>query len=52
VKTLQGEITFDANGDLASRVVSIFQVHFDPNYPSTDVIHQFRYIGVAPADDT
>jgi branched-chain amino acid transport system substrate-binding protein len=51
VKTLQGEITFDANGDLASRVVSIFQVHLDPNYPPTDVIHQFKYIGVAPAND-
>jgi len=52
VKTLQGEISFDANGDLASRVVSIFQVHYDPKYPPTDVIHQFKYIGVAPADDT
>jgi branched-chain amino acid transport system substrate-binding protein len=52
VKTLQGEISFDANGDLASRVVSIFQVHLDPNYPPTDVIHQFKYIGAAPANDS
>jgi branched-chain amino acid transport system substrate-binding protein len=52
VKTLQGDITFDANGDLASRVVSIFQVHLDPAYPPTDVIHQFKYIGVAPANDS
>jgi branched-chain amino acid transport system substrate-binding protein len=52
VKTLQGEISFDANGDLASRVVSIFQVHYDPNYAPTDVIHQFKYIGVAPVDDS
>jgi branched-chain amino acid transport system substrate-binding protein len=52
VKTLQGEVTYDANGDLASRVVSIFQVHYDPNFPPTDVIHQFKYIGVAPSDDS
>jgi ABC-type branched-subunit amino acid transport system substrate-binding protein len=52
VQTLQGEIGFDANGDLESRVVSVFQVHFDANYPPGDVIHQFKYIGAAPAEDT
>jgi len=52
VQTLQGEISYDANGDMLSKVVSVFQVHFDPNYPPGDVIHQFRYVGVAPAENT
>ena len=52
VKTLQGDISFDANGDLQSRVVSVFQVHFDPKYPANDVIHQFKYIGLAPAEQS
>ena len=52
VKTLQGEIAFDSNGDLESRVVSVFQVRYDANYPSGDVIHQFKYIGSAPAENS
>ena len=52
MKTLQGEISFDANGDLQSRVVSVFQVHLDPKYPANDVIHQFKYIGLAPAEQS
>jgi branched-chain amino acid transport system substrate-binding protein len=48
VKTLQGEVSFDANGDLASRIVSVFQIQRDPAYPATDVIHQFKYVGEAP----
>ena len=50
VKTLQGDLAFDANGDLESHVVSVFQVKFDPNYPPTDVVHQFKYVGAAPSD--
>ena len=45
--TLQGQISFDANGDLNSRVVSVFQVQQDTAYPVNDVVHQFKYIGVA-----
>lgn len=52
VDTLQGEVTFDANGDLTSHVVSVFQAHYDPAYPVNDVVHQFKYIGTAPADST
>jgi branched-chain amino acid transport system substrate-binding protein len=48
VKTLQGEVSFDANGDLASRVVSVFQIHRNDAYPLGDAIHQFKYIGPAP----
>jgi branched-chain amino acid transport system substrate-binding protein len=46
--TLQGPVSFDANGDLTSKTVSIFQVQYDPAFPIYDVIHQFKYIGVAP----
>ena len=50
VETLQGTLSYDANGDLASHVVSVFQVQQDTAYPSNDVVHQFKYVGVAPAD--
>jgi branched-chain amino acid transport system substrate-binding protein len=52
VDTLQGPITFDANGDISSRVVSVFQVQQDKAHPSSDVLHQFKYIGVALADNS
>jgi branched-chain amino acid transport system substrate-binding protein len=46
--TMQGNISFDANGDMKSKVVSIFQVQYDTKAPIGDVVHQFKYIGVAP----
>ncbi|HEU0156826.1 MAG TPA: branched-chain amino acid ABC transporter substrate-binding protein [Stellaceae bacterium] len=49
VKTLQGEIAFDANGDIANRVVSVFQITRNDKYPLDDVLHQYKYVGVAPA---
>ena len=48
LKTLQGDISFDANGDMNSKIVSIYQVKYDSNHPIGDVVHQFRYVGVAP----
>jgi len=48
VKTLQGEVSFDDNGDITSRVVSVFQIQKDPKYPLDDVLHQYKYMGVAP----
>ena len=48
LKTLQGDIAFDANGDMTSKVVSIYQVKFDTKFPPDDVVHQFVYVGVAP----
>jgi hypothetical protein len=39
---------FDANGDMKSKVVSIFQVQYDQKVPIGDVVHQFKYVGVAP----
>lgn len=47
--TLQGTIAFDANGDVNSKVVSVFQVRKDPASPLDDVATQFKYVGVAPA---
>jgi branched-chain amino acid transport system substrate-binding protein len=46
--TLQGHISFDANGDMTSKVVSIFRVQYDNKAPMSDVVHQFKYVGVAP----
>jgi branched-chain amino acid transport system substrate-binding protein len=48
VKTLQGEITFDENGDVQNRVISVFRIVKDDKYPLDDVLHQYKYIGVAP----
>ncbi len=48
LNTLQGEVSFDANGDLVTKVISVFQVKHDPKYPADDMIHQFKYQGVAP----
>jgi branched-chain amino acid transport system substrate-binding protein len=48
VDTLQGPVSFDANGDIKQRVVSVFQIVHNPAYPVDDVNHQFKYIGVAP----
>jgi branched-chain amino acid transport system substrate-binding protein len=48
LSTLQGEIQFDPNGDTLSKVVSIYQVKTTTAYPPGDVVHQFRYVGVAP----
>jgi branched-chain amino acid transport system substrate-binding protein len=52
VDTLQGPISFDANGDLKDHVVSVFQVVRNTAYPDNDMVHQFKYIGVALSDST
>ena len=49
VKTLQGEVSFDDNGDVTNRIISVFQIHNDPGYPADDMVHQYKYIGVAPS---
>ena len=48
VKTLQGEVSFDQNGDITNRIVSVFQIKKDTKYPLDDVLHQYKYMGVAP----
>ena len=48
VETIQGTVSFDENGDLADRTVSVFQVKKDPNGKMDDVSAQYHYIEVAP----
>jgi branched-chain amino acid transport system substrate-binding protein len=48
VQTIQGVITFDANGDLNDRTVSVFQIKQDTTARPDDVSRQYKYIGVAP----
>jgi branched-chain amino acid transport system substrate-binding protein len=42
-------VSFDENGDITSRVVSVFQITHDAKFPDDDVLHQYKYVGVAPA---
>jgi branched-chain amino acid transport system substrate-binding protein len=48
VPSLQGVISFDENGDLASRVVSVFHIEKDASKPLDDVSAQYKYLEVAP----
>jgi len=48
VDTIQGPVSFDANGDLADRTVSVFQIKKDPSAREDDVSRNDQYIGVAP----
>jgi branched-chain amino acid transport system substrate-binding protein len=48
VPTIQGVVSFDENGDLASHVVSVFHIVKDPSKPLDDVSAQYQYIEVAP----
>lgn len=52
IKSMQGTISFDKNGDLTSRVISVFQIKHDAKYPAEDMAHQYKYVGVAPQDVT
>jgi branched-chain amino acid transport system substrate-binding protein len=47
-KTLQGTVSFDENGDITNKVISVWQIHHDPSFPEDDVSHQLKYIGDAP----
>jgi branched-chain amino acid transport system substrate-binding protein len=48
LKTLQGVVSFDANGDINDRTVSVYQYKHDAKYPDDDIIHQQKYLGAAP----
>ncbi len=48
VPTIQGTVSFDANGDLADRTVSVFQIKQDKSGKPDDVSAQYHYIDVAP----
>ncbi|MDR3530193.1 MAG: branched-chain amino acid ABC transporter substrate-binding protein [Rhodopila sp.] len=48
VTTLQGPVSFDANGDLEDKTISVFQIKQDKNIPADDM-RQYKYIGAAPS---
>jgi branched-chain amino acid transport system substrate-binding protein len=48
VPTIQGVVSFDANGDLADRTVSVFQIRKDTSAKLDDVSVQYHYLAVAP----
>ena len=48
VKTIQGMVEFDANGDIKSKVVSVYQIKKDAAKGLDDPSAQYKYIAVAP----
>jgi branched-chain amino acid transport system substrate-binding protein len=48
VDTLQGTVSFDQNGDILDRTVSVFQYRHDDKYPVDDITHQLKYLEPAP----
>jgi branched-chain amino acid transport system substrate-binding protein len=48
VETLQGTVSFDQNGDILDRTVSVFQYRHDDKYPADDITHQLKYLEPAP----
>ena len=48
LKTLQGEVSFDENGDLVNKIIRVFQIVKDDSKPLDDVAYQYKYMGVAP----
>jgi branched-chain amino acid transport system substrate-binding protein len=46
--TLQGPVSFDANGDLQDKTISVFQIKQDKSLSAEDM-RQYRYIGAAPS---
>jgi branched-chain amino acid transport system substrate-binding protein len=52
IDTLQGPVSFDENGDIVNKVISVFEIHHDTGSPEDDVQHQYKYIGVAPESPT
>ncbi|MGH7042469.1 MAG: branched-chain amino acid ABC transporter substrate-binding protein, partial [Acetobacteraceae bacterium] len=46
--TIQGDVSFDKNGDMTNHTVSIFQIKRDKSQPADDISAQYHYVGVAP----
>ena len=46
--TVLGKVSFDANGDLTDKTISVFQIKQDKAIPPEDM-RQYHYIGVAPS---
>jgi branched-chain amino acid transport system substrate-binding protein len=47
-ESLLGPISFDENGDLKNKIISVFQIKKDDSKPLDDTNAQYKYIGVAP----
>jgi branched-chain amino acid transport system substrate-binding protein len=39
-------VSFDENGDIKDRTVSVFRYQYDDKHPE-DAVHQYKYRGVA-----
>ena len=48
VNTLQGVVSFDQDGDIQDRTISVFQIRKDATKPLDDFNAQFKYLGTAP----
>jgi branched-chain amino acid transport system substrate-binding protein len=48
LQTLQGVVSFDENGDIKNRIVSVFQCRHNPQFADDNVLQQFKYLGQAP----
>ncbi len=48
VPTIQGMVSFDQNGDVKDRTVSVFQIKKDTSKPLDDISAQYHYVGTAP----
>ena len=48
VSTLQGPVSFDPNGDLMDKTISVFQIRQNKDVPAEDM-RQYHYIGAAPS---
>ena len=46
--SLIGSVSFDANGDLNNKVISVFQITKDSAAPLDDPTAQYKYVGIAP----
>lgn len=46
--TIQGIVSFDQNGDIKDRTVSVFQIKKDTSKPLDDIEAQYHYVGTAP----
>jgi branched-chain amino acid transport system substrate-binding protein len=48
VKTLQGVVSFDENGDIKNKIVSVFQCRHKAEFADDNVLQQYKYLGPAP----
>lgn len=48
VPSIQGTLSFDPNGDVLDRTVSVFQIQQDTKSRQDDVAAQYKYVGTAP----